>query len=188
MTNRRRRRAKRKNRPLLIEAMNRHVAALTADIQVRPIRELFQAEAHFDKDEIVELRLPPVRSILSYATALHEIGHWKSCHGSSHNIMVRERWAWRWARENALIWTPAMERLEKKSLAIHANPERAWKQMTAHKRITALRRTAKQLRNNTEEAVTIKPEFREELARMFKDHADRIERRRRRSKRKHPRT
>jgi hypothetical protein len=26
------------------------------------------------------------------------------------SVMVRERWAWRWAKRNALFWTPRMER------------------------------------------------------------------------------
>jgi hypothetical protein len=29
--------------------------------------------------------------------------------GSGH-VLVREHWAWQWARRNALFWTPAMER------------------------------------------------------------------------------
>jgi hypothetical protein len=49
-------------------------------------------------------------SSLSYATALHEIGHWKGRYQRSRNVIVRERWAWQWARKNALIWTRAMER------------------------------------------------------------------------------
>ena len=31
--------------------------------------------------------------------------------------MARERWAWDWARKNALIWTDAMERHAAASLA-----------------------------------------------------------------------
>jgi hypothetical protein len=47
-------------------------------------------------------------SAISYATALHEIGHDRGRHQSSCDQMVRERWAWEWARRNALDWTPAM--------------------------------------------------------------------------------
>jgi len=31
--------------------------------------------------------------------------------------MTRERWAWQWARSNALKWTPRMERCAVQSLA-----------------------------------------------------------------------
>jgi hypothetical protein len=34
--------------------------------------------------------------------------------------MVRERWAWRWARQHALVWAPRMERYAEKSLAWYA--------------------------------------------------------------------
>jgi hypothetical protein len=29
---------------------------------------------------------------------------------------VREQWAWCWARANALVWTPAMERCATKAM------------------------------------------------------------------------
>jgi len=100
--------------------MRRHVAQLTATIQTLPVKRLRQAKAIRDDDgEVLELWLAPVRSALSYATALHEIGHWKGHHRNSRNVMVRERAAWQWARKNALIWTEAMERCAAKSLAYY---------------------------------------------------------------------
>src|SRR4051812_19656709 len=57
--------------------------------------------------EISEICIPPIRSAISYATALHEIGHIVGPHQRSRESMVRERWAWRWAKSQALIWTPA---------------------------------------------------------------------------------
>jgi hypothetical protein len=56
-----------------------------------------------------EIWIPPVKSPRSYATALHEIGHILGRHQLSKVILVRERWAWNWARRNALRWTPAMQ-------------------------------------------------------------------------------
>ena len=38
-------------------------------------------------------------------------------HQQSRAVLTRERWAWQWARENALIWTDAMERVAIKALA-----------------------------------------------------------------------
>ena len=57
-----------------------------------------------------EIVVPAIKSPLSYAVALHEIGHFLGRHQNSRNSKTRERWAWQWARENALNWTPAMER------------------------------------------------------------------------------
>jgi hypothetical protein len=56
----------------------------------------------------------------SYATALHEIGHILGRHQGSRMTMVRERWAWGWAQENALAWTERMEKDRLDSLDWHA--------------------------------------------------------------------
>jgi antirestriction protein ArdC len=64
-----------------------------------------------------EIQIPPIRSAISYATALHEIGHILGRHQNSRRSLVRERWAWRWARANAIEWTPVMERCAVQSLA-----------------------------------------------------------------------
>ena len=47
--------------------------------------------------------------LLSYATAMHEIGHILGRYQNSRRVMVRESWAWVWARRNALMWTPATQ-------------------------------------------------------------------------------
>jgi hypothetical protein len=60
--------------------------------------------------EIREILTAPIKSGITYATALHEIGHVLGRHQGSRNPMVRERWAWRWAQKNALAWTETMER------------------------------------------------------------------------------
>jgi hypothetical protein len=67
--------------------------------------------------ELLEVVIPPVKSAISYATALHEIGHILGRHQQSAVTMARERWAWRWAQKNALVWKPAMERNRLASLA-----------------------------------------------------------------------
>jgi hypothetical protein len=66
-----------------------------------------------------EIFTAPIRSAVSYATALHEIGHHLGCHQLSPVKLTRERWAWQWARDNALIWTAAMERHATWALATH---------------------------------------------------------------------
>ena len=56
-----------------------------------------------------EIWIRPIRSPRAYATALHEIGHILGRYQMRFSGMVSERWAWQWARRNALQWTPAME-------------------------------------------------------------------------------
>jgi hypothetical protein len=70
--------------------------------------------------------IPPIRSAVSYATALHEIGHilgplqWAG-------VLKREEGAWRWAERNALIWTDAMERDRQRCMAwYHEKRGRSW--------------------------------------------------------------
>lgn len=70
--------------------------------------------------EAEEIQIAPIKSALSYATALHEVGHLEGRHQNSKRVMVRERWAWQWARANALVWTPAMERQAQEGLAWYA--------------------------------------------------------------------
>jgi hypothetical protein len=36
------------------------------------------------------------------------------------STLVRERWAWEWARANALIWTPGMENSARKAVKWYA--------------------------------------------------------------------
>jgi hypothetical protein len=66
-----------------------------------------------------EIGTPPICGPISYAVALHEIGHCLGRNQLSRKVMVRERAAWAWARRYALIWTPAMERRALKSLEWH---------------------------------------------------------------------
>jgi hypothetical protein len=57
-----------------------------------------------------EVWIQSVTSARRYAVALHEIGHILGRHQLSEVVLVRERWAWEWAKRNALEWTPAMQR------------------------------------------------------------------------------
>jgi hypothetical protein len=61
--------------------------------------------------EFEEIWIPQIKSSISYAFALHEIGHIRGRHQTSRSRMVCERDAWAWAKAHALIWTDAMERL-----------------------------------------------------------------------------
>jgi hypothetical protein len=56
------------------------------------------------------MQFPVVRSAITYAVALHELGHYLGEHVDHPDCIVRERAAWQWARTNALVWTTGMER------------------------------------------------------------------------------
>jgi hypothetical protein len=71
-----------------------------------------------------EVRIPPIKSPACYAVALHEIGHVKGRFQLSKKLMVREQWAWRWARDNSLTWTAAMEREWQACLRRYENQKR----------------------------------------------------------------
>ena len=67
-----------------------------------------------------EIQIAPIKSRLSYATALHELGHILGKYQDSTHTVTRERWAWEWARKHALMWSPAMERDALNSLSWYA--------------------------------------------------------------------
>jgi hypothetical protein len=71
------------------------------------------------------VRAAPIKSDISYAAALHEIGHLEGRHQQSRHEIVCERWAWEWARRNAIIWTPRMERLSREAVASYEREVRA---------------------------------------------------------------
>jgi hypothetical protein len=97
--------------------MQRHVARLCADNAITHYTHLRRTGEAGSDAEGREIRTPPVRSAVTYAVALHEIGHILGRHQCSRKAMVCERWAWRWARENAIAWTPQMEQLTAQALA-----------------------------------------------------------------------
>jgi hypothetical protein len=67
------------------------------------------SEANADKRGRT-ITVPHVKSVLSYVTCLHEIGHLRGQNQESHYVMEREAGAWDYAKANALVWTPGMER------------------------------------------------------------------------------
>src|SRR5258708_21169384 len=78
-----------------VEQMREHIMSLIKrhDIVVEWCRRPTQASAIHVAEEI---RIAPIQSAISYATALHEIGHIVGQHQRSQNSMVREHWAWHW--------------------------------------------------------------------------------------------
>lgn len=59
------------------------------------------------------IKIRPVKSAVTYAVGLHEIGHILGARQNS-TCLDREVGAWEWAREHAIEWTSAMnEKMQK---------------------------------------------------------------------------
>jgi len=88
------------------EQMAQHIRDLCArhDIRVVWLHRTAQSYSIRKRDGAAnEIGIVPVRSAISYAVALHEIGHIIGRKQTSHTAVgIRERWAWKWAQENAL--------------------------------------------------------------------------------------
>src|SRR5262245_26764445 len=129
-----------------IDALRRHIEDLTTQheiaLETRWIKRPCDSHALREREGATdEIHVAPITTALRYATALHEIGHILGRYQDSERSRVREQWAWTWARANALIWTPAMERCATQSLstALRHAPEadadrRRWRKELAAKR------------------------------------------------------
>jgi hypothetical protein len=87
-----------------VDEMRRHIESLlekyeiTFNIECRRPVDAWAVRCEFE-----EVSISAIKSVLSYATALHEIGHIRGHYQTSRGMVVRERWAWRWAQLNALV-------------------------------------------------------------------------------------
>lgn len=89
-----------------VEKLNQHVVNLCEQHNIA----WHQVRRGYAAYEFREIFAPPIRGWVSYAVVLHTIGHCLGRYQTSSKTMVRESWAWRWAKSHALRWTPAMER------------------------------------------------------------------------------
>jgi hypothetical protein len=89
-------------RIITIEDLHQHVLDLAADLEIKWTN--WRAEADTETRTIY---LYPIKSERAYASALHEIGHIRN---GRDDELTEERKAWEWARRNALVWTPTMQR------------------------------------------------------------------------------
>jgi hypothetical protein len=97
-----------------VSQMREHVERLIEEhgIVYRPIKGIRQSRCFpWSGSEKPVVQFVPVRCQRTYAVALHELGHARGAKQWHVDDVVRERDAWDWARDNAIIWTPAMERL-----------------------------------------------------------------------------
>jgi hypothetical protein len=96
-------------RIITLENLHQHVLDLAAELRIK--WSDWQAKAD---PEIRTVTLRPIKSEKAYALALHEIGHIRT--GRFDDVLIEERRAWEWARANALVWTPTMQREADSSL------------------------------------------------------------------------
>ncbi|MFL6799711.1 MAG: hypothetical protein ACJ8F3_20125 [Xanthobacteraceae bacterium] len=97
--------------------MHRHVMDLCQRHDIELISCARPMDAWADREHAT-IGISPIKSNVSYGTALHELGHVLGRYHQSRDSLVRERWAWTWARANALVWNARMERDRRKSLAL----------------------------------------------------------------------
>lgn len=91
------------------------------------------------------INIPKVHDDVTYATAMHEIGHIVAKHGHGYSrglqtnfdspiemydMLTEEHAAWEWAQQNAIEWTPAME--ERKQWAIGSYLQQLARALAAH--------------------------------------------------------
>jgi hypothetical protein len=91
------------------------------------VSEVFMPTANH---ETGTLRLHPIKSEATYAVALHEIGHLRQ--GLGDDVLLDERRAWDWARDNALIWTPTMEREAERCMGSYESHEKGEAHLAAY--------------------------------------------------------
>ena len=95
------------------------LAALREHIEILCVRNRIRIGRHSRggnasrRGRFINIR--PVKSAITYVVALHELGHilgpWQS-----QPRLYKEAGAWKWATENALVWTPVMQKTMVKSL------------------------------------------------------------------------
>jgi transcriptional regulator with XRE-family HTH domain len=88
-----------------------HIADLCREhgIDVKHRRRGSAVRAHW------YIKIPPIRSDVTYATALHEIGHLLG-NMQDGDRLEHEVGAWEWAKDNALAWSDRMEKSMRRCL------------------------------------------------------------------------
>jgi hypothetical protein len=112
-----------------VNAMRQHILNVCRQFEVQ-IEWRGSSRGGWAVHEFELVSIAPIKSAVTYAVALHEIGHVLGRHQRSRSRTVRERWAWDWARRHAITWTPAMERTMRRSLDWYER--RSWPPIIPH--------------------------------------------------------
>lgn len=103
-----------------VQTMRDHIDALCARHDVRMGRHSRGGNAS-RRGRFINIR--PVKSAITYAVALHELGHVLGQYQSQPRL-YKEAGAWKWALENALVWTPPMQKTMLRSLGSYLKWQR----------------------------------------------------------------
>ena len=95
-----------------VQTMRDHINALAARHNVRMGNHSRGGNAS-RRGRFINIR--PVKSAITYSVALHELGHVLGPYQSQPRL-YKEAGAWKWALENALVWTPPMQKTMIRSL------------------------------------------------------------------------
>jgi hypothetical protein len=102
-----------------VPEMRAHVEGIIAKSGVvyRPIDDFWKSRClPWSNGEKPIVEFVPVRSEMTYAIAMHELGHVFGWQQNDPNEFVREKGAWTWALFHAIVWTPSMEKFAAASL------------------------------------------------------------------------
>jgi hypothetical protein len=100
-----------------------HIEQLAADNGVTvDWRDITNARAWRKSKRV---RIQPIKSVVTYAVALHELGH---VVGVQRGVRIdKETQAWEWAKANALVWNKRMKQTASKLLRSYVNWSRRHK-------------------------------------------------------------
>lgn len=125
--------------PASIDRMRRHVERLALEhgVAICGCKEMPSIKYSSANTETRTLHIKRINGPISYAVALHELGHLAAPMGHGMKIkyasgftqatglllpwdhdlqLVEEFTAWDWARKRALVWTPTMSRVQQWAL------------------------------------------------------------------------
>jgi hypothetical protein len=106
-------------RIITLEDLHQHVLDLWGkEDGIDWIDKMWSPAANFKRGTV---RLHPIDSESAYAVALHEIGHIRQ--GPFEDLLIEERRAWEWAKANALVWTPTMQRTAEQCIRSYETDE-----------------------------------------------------------------
>lgn len=89
-----------------VQKLNDHITELLLNHKIKCwLKDSYGGRANRDSREIAIAR---VKSPVTYAVALHEIGHIVG--PNPKRVLEREAEAWLWARQNAVFWNAAMSK------------------------------------------------------------------------------